>query len=68
MLQRVTEMPTSGQFIVMWEYNNLPWACVYRILNDSLYKYDDNGDAYVLASPPHFDNQKIWVRLTEEAL
>ena len=30
MMKQVSEMPTSGQFVAVWVWNNQPWSSAYR--------------------------------------
>lgn len=34
-MKQVDKMPTSGQFVAVWEFNDRVWSCTY--------KWDDDG-------------------------
>lgn len=42
----LTEMPKSGQFVAIWDYNGLPWASVYRWKGNTLLCYDEDSDGW----------------------
>ena len=29
-MKQVSEMPTSGQFVAVWEWNGAPWSAAYK--------------------------------------
>lgn len=44
-------MPTSGQFVAMWEYNGAIWSSTMRYDDDGeLKEYSIDGDGWVAAS------------------
>jgi hypothetical protein len=40
MMKRANEMPTEGQFLVVWEFNGLPWSSVYRYHDGAMERYE----------------------------
>lgn len=40
-MRRVDECPTTGQFVVMWVYNNTLWSYTYQWDGDTLQRYNE---------------------------
>jgi len=38
--------PSTGQFIMMWEYNGLPWSLTYKFIDNVLHRYERHLDDY----------------------
>ena len=49
-MKQVDEMPTSGQFVAVWQCNKKPWSEVYEWDCDGdLYTYNETADeAYIV--------------------
>ena len=49
-MKQVDEMPTSGQFVAVWQYNKKPWSEVYEWDCDGdLFTYNESADeAYIV--------------------
>jgi len=49
-MKQVDEMPTSGQFVAVWQYNKLPWSNVFEWdYGGDLYIYNETADeAYIV--------------------
>ena len=45
-LQQVDEMPTEGQFVAVWMYNNRPWSLTLRYKGAALETYDEALDEW----------------------
>jgi len=44
-MKQVSEMPTSGQFVAVWMYNNKIWSSVYKYESGCLNLYSPvDGD------------------------
>ena len=39
-MKQISEMPTSGQFIAVWMYNNKIWSSVYKYESGCLVDVD----------------------------
>ena len=46
-MKEVNEMPTDGQFIVLWEFDDLPWSMICKWNEDKLTEYDQVNDIFV---------------------
>ena len=48
-MKQVEEMPVSGQFVAVWQYNKKPWSEVYEWIDAELYIYNETADeAYIV--------------------
>ena len=43
-MKRADEMPTSGQFVAVWQYNKNPWANVFEWDDGELFIYNENAE------------------------
>lgn len=43
-MNKVNEMPESGQFVMTWKYNDLPWSQTMRWVDGVLFVYNQNSD------------------------
>lgn len=43
----VNEIPESGQFVLLWDFDGLPWSMVCKWDDDSLKEYDRVNDKFV---------------------
>lgn len=43
-MKQVNEMPTEGQFVAMWEYNNKIWSDTFRWVDGSLKISSKDGE------------------------
>jgi len=46
-MKQVSEMPTSGQFIMLWEFNGVVWSSTVKIEGGIEYIYNENDDEFV---------------------
>ena len=47
-LKNVTEMPTKGQFIIVWTFNGKVWSDAYRFNDELLEKYSNFSGVWVV--------------------
>ena len=48
-MKQIDKMPTSGQFVAVWQYNKKPWSEVYEWDDSELYIYNETADeAYIV--------------------
>jgi len=40
--------PTSGQFVVIWEYDNKIWSDTYKRVGNNLYIYNHSDNDFVI--------------------
>ena len=45
-MKEVPEMPTEGQFVVMWIYKGNIWSDTYRWIGDNVFQYVDENDDF----------------------
>lgn len=55
MFKIVYEMPSSGQFIMVWEYNKLIWSQVFRFDGNKLQNYISEKDLWEDANDDELD-------------
>lgn len=44
----VNEIPESGQFVLLWDFDGLPWSMVCKWDGDILREYDSLNDRFVV--------------------
>lgn len=45
-MKQVNEMPTEGQFVAVYKFNDNVWSGVYKYEHGELYEYDTMGDSW----------------------
>ena len=54
-MKKVKEMPTSGQFVAVWEYDGNLWSNTMEWKEDGcLYHYEETGDKWIYNAPDCF--------------
>ncbi len=56
-MREVSKMPTEGQFVIIWEYNGLPWSDTVKWEDGGLLIYDHEDDDFIHHS---YDSSNVW--------
>lgn len=56
-MKQVNEMPTTGQFVAVWEYNGQIWSGIYDWQDDYFHEYDNHDDDWARL---HGVNRTAW--------
>ncbi len=48
-MKQVSEMPTSGQFVMIWEFHGAVWSSTVKIEDGIEHIYNENDDEFVSA-------------------
>ena len=51
-MKQVSEMPTSGQFVAVWEWNGAPWSAAYKWESGCLKIYSTFDDEWEKVKHP----------------
>lgn len=66
-MQEIIGMPSKGQFVAVWEYNNEIWSNTVKIEDGKVFVYSEHHDDWVrdrlfLESMEHLEDENASVR------
>ena len=52
-LRKLKELPKDGYFMLLWEYNGIPWSNTFKAEAGSYSMYNDENDQFEFCHDPY---------------